>query len=324
MAATGAMDDDEAALYDRQIRLWGAEAQKRMRSSRLLVAGMRGLAAETLKNCVLAGVHSVTILDSHIVQWEDLGANFFLSEEDVGKNRAEAAVEKVRALNPMVKITTDTADISTKDDEYFSQFDIACIFDLGLTETMRVNNICREKNVKFFAGSVFGMYGFFFADLGIHEYVEETRIHSQETGETTTKFTSGRIEYVPLSSAVATNWSAFTPRKLKNLNKAVLFTILLLRFRGAHGRSPVSGDEASLAADRDAIFPPNVAAIAGNEDIQILCANAAYELSPIAAIVGGLLSQEVLKAASKKEMPHNNLFVYNGIDGTNSCDQYGA
>jgi len=36
----------EAEVYDRQIRLWGVEAQRRMTSSRVLVAGLGGLMCE--------------------------------------------------------------------------------------------------------------------------------------------------------------------------------------------------------------------------------------------------------------------------------------
>ena len=36
----------EAEVYDRQIRLWGVEAQRRMTSSRVLIAGMGGLNCE--------------------------------------------------------------------------------------------------------------------------------------------------------------------------------------------------------------------------------------------------------------------------------------
>lgn len=36
----------ENEVYDRQIRLWGLEAQKRMQESRVLFIGLRALPAE--------------------------------------------------------------------------------------------------------------------------------------------------------------------------------------------------------------------------------------------------------------------------------------
>ena len=75
----------EAQVYDRQIRLWGLEAQKRMQASKILISGMRALNAEVCKNLVLAGF-SCTIQDHCDVSVADTGAQFFLTAEDVGKN----------------------------------------------------------------------------------------------------------------------------------------------------------------------------------------------------------------------------------------------
>ncbi|CAM5129083.1 unnamed protein product [Natator depressus] len=47
---SGGISEEEAAQYDRQIRLWGLEAQRRLRASRVLLVGMKGLGAEVAKN----------------------------------------------------------------------------------------------------------------------------------------------------------------------------------------------------------------------------------------------------------------------------------
>jgi hypothetical protein len=56
--ADAALGDRESEIYDRQIRLWGVQAQKRMSSSRVLYAGFTGANAEAAKNLVLAGIHA--------------------------------------------------------------------------------------------------------------------------------------------------------------------------------------------------------------------------------------------------------------------------
>lgn len=79
-------------MYDRQIRLWGAEAQKRLKESNVLIIGLSAVQAEVAKNLVLSGI-SVTLLDDELVTAEDLGANFFLREEHIGKPvRARARI----------------------------------------------------------------------------------------------------------------------------------------------------------------------------------------------------------------------------------------
>ena len=57
-----------------------------MRNARILVVGVTALSNEVLKNIVLAGVCHVSILDDQNVVEQDLGGQFFLRKEDVGKN----------------------------------------------------------------------------------------------------------------------------------------------------------------------------------------------------------------------------------------------
>jgi len=83
--APAGLSADEIALYDRQIRLWGAQAQERIRSANILLVSLRALGTEIAKNLTLAGISSLTIIDDEPVTEEDLGAQYFVREEDLGK-----------------------------------------------------------------------------------------------------------------------------------------------------------------------------------------------------------------------------------------------
>jgi ubiquitin-like 1-activating enzyme E1 A len=76
---------DDFALYDRQIRLWGAQAQERIRNAHILLVSLRALGTEIAKNLTLAGISSLTIVDDEPVTEEDLGSCYFLREEDISK-----------------------------------------------------------------------------------------------------------------------------------------------------------------------------------------------------------------------------------------------
>ena len=77
---------DEIALYDRQLRLWGIEAQNRMRKANVLLITMKALGNEIAKNLVLAGIGSLTVMDSDVVSERDIESEFLAVEEDIGKN----------------------------------------------------------------------------------------------------------------------------------------------------------------------------------------------------------------------------------------------
>jgi ubiquitin-like 1-activating enzyme E1 A len=86
MATPTQLSADESAVYDRQLRLWGFKAQEHIRRADVLLVSMRALANEVAKNLVLTGINSLTVVDPATVSAEDLGAQFLLTDDDVGKN----------------------------------------------------------------------------------------------------------------------------------------------------------------------------------------------------------------------------------------------
>ena len=55
-----------------------------MRNATILVVNLKGVATETIKNIVLAGIGKLIVLDDAPVSEEDLGAGFLFRDEDVG------------------------------------------------------------------------------------------------------------------------------------------------------------------------------------------------------------------------------------------------
>ncbi|XP_074872753.1 SUMO-activating enzyme subunit 1 isoform X4 [Carettochelys insculpta] len=216
----GGISEEEAAQYDRQIRLWGLEAQRRLRASRVLLVGMKGLGAEVAKNLILAGVKGLTMLDHQQVSKEDTRAQFLIPVGSVGRNRAEASLERAQNLNPMVEVRADPENIESKAEDFFAQFDAVCLTCCSRCVMVKVDQICHEKGIKFFTGDVFGYYGYMFANLGAHEFVEEktkvskasqgvedgpeTKKAKLESAETT--MVKKRAMFCQLKEALAVDW----------------------------------------------------------------------------------------------------------------------
>lgn len=166
------LTEQESELYDRQIRLWGLESQKRIRTSRILICGLNGLGAEVAKNIILSGVKAVTLLDHKNVSELEFCSQFFTPHDSVGTNRAEASRKRAQALNPMVEISIDRDNVNDKADDFFYRFDVVILIDAPTATLVRVNNTCRLQGIKFFAGDVWGMHGYSFVDLQEHEFAE--------------------------------------------------------------------------------------------------------------------------------------------------------
>ena len=55
--------------------------------------------AQILKNLILPGVSSFTIVDASNVRGEDAGNNFFLSRDSIGKSKARITTTSLLELN---------------------------------------------------------------------------------------------------------------------------------------------------------------------------------------------------------------------------------
>ncbi|KFB35974.1 hypothetical protein ZHAS_00002958 [Anopheles sinensis] len=310
------LTEQEAELYDRQIRLWGLDSQKRIRAARVLIAGLNGLGAEIAKNTILAGVKSVTLLDDRKVTEEDFCSQFLAPQSALGSNRAEASLTRAQNLNPMVELKVDTDALATKPDEFFKEFDIVCIIGAPTAEYVRVDNVCREGNVKFFACDVWGMYGTFFADLQEHEFVEDVYKHKviakatkqqKEKTEMVCIPCKRLFKYPAYQALVDYDFSApANARTLKQNSVALPLVRLLQKFRDDEQRDPAYGkreeDLKKLLELRDAVAPGMIPDSAfGNVFAQI---------APVTAIVGGAVAHEIIKVVSQKEVPHKNLVLF--------------
>lgn len=62
-----------------------------MRKAKILLIGMQGFGAEICKNIILAGVKSITLLDSGVVTDEDACSQFLAPRDQLGKNVSDQA-----------------------------------------------------------------------------------------------------------------------------------------------------------------------------------------------------------------------------------------
>ena len=169
-------------LYSRQIGTYGMKIMAKLLKMKVLIVGMRGLGVETAKNIILSGSHSVDIHDPTLVKINDLGSNFYLSEEDINKkNRDEASLLNLSQLNTSIKVSVLKINSKKNTKEYTDEFceKIPNYNIIVFTEVqskdflIRVDDECRKKDVKLIYGICFGLTGAIFTDFGPkHEIID--------------------------------------------------------------------------------------------------------------------------------------------------------
>ncbi|XP_023305559.2 SUMO-activating enzyme subunit 1 [Lucilia cuprina] len=309
------LTETENELYDRQIRLWGLESQKRLRTAKVLISGLGGIGAEATKNIILSGVHSVKLNDDKIVTEEDFCSQFLAPRSSLGANRAEASIERAKALNPMVEISADTEPLNKKDETYFEAFDVVVVIGATNEELVRIDNICRKKGIKFFAGDVWGTFGFCFADLQQHQFVEDTvkhkvisKPHEKTKTELVTTTVQRELNFPAFEETLKFDINCATfQRKLKRTGPGFILLRILQKFRETHKRDPCyksrEEDKKELENIRNEITTD---VVVPNEYFEHVFS----QISPAAAVVGGVLSQEIIKVVTKKEAPNCNVFLF--------------
>lgn len=155
--------DIDEGLYSRQLYVLGHEAMRRMASSDVLVCGARGLGVEIAKNVILGGVKSVTLHDTGACEMGDLSSQFFLTEANLGQNRASACLASLVELNTYVAVSVHEGPLT---EDFLARFRVVVLTDVPLEEQLRISAITHARNVCLIVADTRGLFGQIFCDFG--------------------------------------------------------------------------------------------------------------------------------------------------------------
>ncbi|KAK6027321.1 ubiquitin-activating enzyme E1 [Ostertagia ostertagi] len=162
-----AMDTDAAALdtnlYSRQIYALGESAMIHLRKASVIISGLGGVGVEVAKNLILGGIRNVTLHDTKETRWLDLSAQYYLTENDVGKNRAAASFERLAELNDSVNCHLLVNELT---EDVVKQFDLVVLTDTARSVQLDVSRWTRAHNKRLLIVDARGLYSYIFADFG--------------------------------------------------------------------------------------------------------------------------------------------------------------
>eukprot|EP00448_Togula_jolla_P023889 CAMPEP_0170591992 /NCGR_PEP_ID=MMETSP0224-20130122/12696_1 /TAXON_ID=285029 /ORGANISM="Togula jolla, Strain CCCM 725" /LENGTH=1235 /DNA_ID=CAMNT_0010915887 /DNA_START=54 /DNA_END=3762 /DNA_ORIENTATION=- len=197
--------DEEQDRLSRQNAAFGGDTSARMKDLNVLIVGCRGVGIETAKNLILSNVGSVTVWDPTPTAVEDLGANFYLGTESIGKPRASACLGQLKSLNPYCKV--ELLDAAEEDIQ-------RCLAETNVLSTGKPYSViviteilkrpvlfalsaeARSKNIAFLMALNMGVTTSIFSDFG------PKHIITDEDGEPTQMLAVSAAEVVPLEGIV--------------------------------------------------------------------------------------------------------------------------
>ncbi|XP_025115674.1 NEDD8-activating enzyme E1 regulatory subunit-like isoform X2 [Pomacea canaliculata] len=166
---------DKNNKYDRQLRLWGDHGQSALEAAKVCLINATATGTEILKNLVLPGIGSFTVVDGKKVQAEDVGNNFFLSADSVGKSRAQVATELLGELNEDVSgnfVDESAETLLENNPDFFGAFSLVIATNLNEKILLQLGEVLWERNIPLLVCRCYGFIGYLRLVVREHTIVE--------------------------------------------------------------------------------------------------------------------------------------------------------
>lgn len=341
-----ALTSEEAAVYDRQIRLWGLEAQQRLSAARLLLVGTlpSHLGAELAKNLVLAGIARLTLCpfpSSAASSPSFLGAT------------VDAFVAALSEMNPHVAVEVLPPSPTTPT---LAGYAAVCALELGSRYEAVLADAARAVGVPFFSGRTAGLFGGLFIDAG-----DWTCAGGGAPPPAAEVPAEGGAAAGPAAASPATVTTSFpahaAARGVKAADSVVGWGVMAAlgdladsAARSGAGGESGGGSGAAAPAAKDAPAagaaegtlpaPPSFSDVwarrggqpggggRGRRDeaglVDAVARTAGVPLPAVAACLGGIWGREVIKVASGVGVPLRNFYWFDGRTGAGVVEVVGV
>jgi len=150
------LDDNELLRYSRQLLLprFDVEGQLALKQARVLVVGSGGLGCPVALYLGAAGVGQLVLADDDAVELANLQRQIAFDQASVGRSKAEALAERVRAINPEISVT---ARVERLEGELLAEVVAGVDLVMDCTDNFNtrfaLNRACVESRVPLVSGA---------------------------------------------------------------------------------------------------------------------------------------------------------------------------
>lgn len=152
----------EFARYSRHVIMpeVGLDGQKRLKAAKVLVIGTGGLGSPLALYLAAAGVGTLGLVDYDTVDVSNLQRQIIHGTRDVGRSKCQSAADKLRDINPEVRIVLHEERFTSKNaTEVVRPYDIVVDGTDNFPTRYLVNDVCVLLNKPNVYGSIFRFDG---------------------------------------------------------------------------------------------------------------------------------------------------------------------
>ncbi|GAB6020415.1 NEDD8-activating enzyme E1 regulatory subunit [Chamberlinius hualienensis] len=166
---------EKSKKYDRQLRLWGDHGQAALEAAQVCLINANATGCEVLKNLILPGIASFTIVDGNKIIGEDVGNNFFLERDCIGKPRAQAVTRYLLELNPDVRgdFVDESAEYLLENNPtYFHNFTVVIASNVCERTLLDLADKLWSANIPLIVCRSYGLIGYIRVQVKEHAVIE--------------------------------------------------------------------------------------------------------------------------------------------------------
>jgi len=147
-------------IASRQMSIVTRSEQERFKDGKITVIGCGGIGGETIEMLARMGIGELVLVDKDAFDLSNLNRQTLASISDLGLDKSAVAAEKVRLINPYVKVTTFNEHINqTNIDKVIGDSNIVIdALDNVLTRVI-VSRKAKEMNIPYIHGAIHGTRG---------------------------------------------------------------------------------------------------------------------------------------------------------------------
>ena len=147
-------------IASRQMSIVTRSEQQRFKDAKITVIGCGVIGGETIEMLARMGIGELVLVDKDAFDLSNLNRQTLASIADLGLDKSDVAAEKVRLINPYVKVTTFNEHIDqTNIEKVIGDSDIVIdALDNVLTRVI-VSRKAKEKGIAYIHGAIHGTMG---------------------------------------------------------------------------------------------------------------------------------------------------------------------
>ena len=156
------LSKEELIRYSRHLSLkeFGMDAQIKLKQAKVLVVGAGGLGCPALLYLAAAGVGKIAVVDFDVVESGNLQRQVLYIEDDIGKPKADVAVEHLRKRNSFVGFESFNQKLSAESAiQLFPGYDLILDCTDNFNARYIINDACVLLDKPFVYGSIFKFEG---------------------------------------------------------------------------------------------------------------------------------------------------------------------